>query len=369
MKRKHGGLGKILLLFGAFCALLVSCARCSLGGPAAPEEVTIMSYNVQNLFDAVDNGTEYREFDPGESEWTADLYYMRMFNLAEVTAAAVDGGPDVLVLQEVENSAVVEVLRTDILKRFRYRHAAVTDTHDSAVQLAVLSRHPILRSRSHGISLGGALYRDILEVTLRVGNAELILFNNHWKSKSGGAEETEPARVMAAEVIRRRIGEITAAGPGADIVVLGDLNENADEAVRVGGAYPTALRQAGTEASGAPIDEDLGGLAITGDSSRVSSGGDRGGDLILYSPWLDPGRPAGGPEGSYYYDGTWETIDHALLSAGFFDESGFSYENFRPVAEDFLLTDRGHPKRWMTSSLSGYSDHLPLVLVLSVEGE
>ncbi|MFP4564049.1 MAG: endonuclease/exonuclease/phosphatase family protein [Spirochaetia bacterium] len=369
MKRKYGGLGKILLVFGAFCALLVSCARCSLGGPGTPEEVTIMSYNVQNLFDAVDNGTEYREFDPGESEWTADLYYMRMFNLAEVVAAAVDGGPDVLVLQEVENSAVVEVLWTDILKRYRYRHAAVTDTPDSAVQLAVLSRYPILRSRSHGISLGGAVYRDILEVSLRVGNAELILFNNHWKSKYGGAEETEPVRIMAAEVLRKRMGEIAASRPGADMAVLGDLNENADEAVRVGGAYPTALRQVEMEGSGAPAAADLRGLAVTGDSSRVSFEGDRGGDLILYSPWLDPGRPADGPEGSYYYDGGWETIDHALLSAGFFDETGFSYGGFRPVAEDFILTHRGHPKRWMTSSLSGYSDHLPLVLVLSVEEE
>jgi hypothetical protein len=57
------------------------------------------------------------------------------------------------------------------------------------------------------------------------------------------------------------------------------------------------------------------------------------------------------------------------LSAGLFDEAGFSYGGFRPIAEDFLLTSRGHPKRWMTSSASGYSDHLPLLLTLNVEGE
>lgn len=365
MKRRSRGFVITLTALAAFGALLVSCARCSLGGPGTPETLTLMSYNVENLFDGVDNGTEYREFDPGESEWTVDLYYRRMFNLAEVVDAACKGGPDVLVLQEVENAAVVETLKSEILRRHRYRYAAVTDTPDSAVQLAVLSRYPILRRRSHGICLGGGVYRDILEVTLKAGDAELVLFNNHWKSKSGGAEKTEPARIMAAEVLRQRIGEITALRAGADIVALGDLNENADESVRLGGAYPTALRIAGP-AEAPP--EDVPGLFISGDPGMVSAASSCA-VPVLYSPWLDPGRPAEDLKGSYYYDGCWETIDHALLSAGLFDETGFTYAAFRPVAEDFLLTPRGHPKKWITTTASGYSDHLPLLLTLGIVGE
>ena len=37
----------------------------ALFGAGTAAALTIMSYNVENLFDAVKDGTESREFDPG----------------------------------------------------------------------------------------------------------------------------------------------------------------------------------------------------------------------------------------------------------------------------------------------------------------
>ncbi|HDY87630.1 MAG TPA: hypothetical protein ENH82_05865 [bacterium] len=57
----------------------------------------------------------------------------------------------------------------------------------------------------------------------------LIIFNNHWKSKLGGAEETEFQRLEVAALIAGKLREIHLEQPYADIVVLGDLNENVVE--------------------------------------------------------------------------------------------------------------------------------------------
>jgi len=49
-------------------AAFLLCAFFALAAWYAPpaSALTLMSYNLQNLFDDVRNGTEYREFDPGK---------------------------------------------------------------------------------------------------------------------------------------------------------------------------------------------------------------------------------------------------------------------------------------------------------------
>ena len=72
--------------------------------------LTIMSYNVENLFDDVRDGTEYREFDPGRGAWNTESFQLRIKALSEVVRKAVPGGPDILLLQEVENENALQVL-------------------------------------------------------------------------------------------------------------------------------------------------------------------------------------------------------------------------------------------------------------------
>ena len=62
-----------------------------------------MSYNVENLFDDVDDGTEYPEYDPGRGSWSSEAFPLRVDTIAEVVRKSVPGGPDILLLQEVEN--------------------------------------------------------------------------------------------------------------------------------------------------------------------------------------------------------------------------------------------------------------------------
>ena len=369
-------IGRFILLSVPF--LVFSCSRCSGPGifPGGPEKkatttITVMTYNTENLFDGVDNGTEYRDYDPGEEQWSTEDFHAKMLAVAEVIGTAVPKGPDIVALQEIENENVLETLRTEGVKNLGYRFSAIVEAPEAAVNTGLLSRFPVAAVRSHRLHVPESeRLRNILEVEIVVDGRTLYLLNNHWKSKSGGAEETEPLRIAAAELAERRITEIMQehleAGMAApDIVLCGDLNENHNEAARVDGAYAVALVAADGDAAGEDAaGADSPGLCITGSPNAAAAGVEgaaAAGVPVLYSPWFE--APSGG---SYLYRNSWETIDHFLLSGGLFDEAGFSYAGFTPLCSDFLLGEDGGPLRWNRTYMSGYSDHLPLLLELTL---
>ncbi|MFO7780493.1 MAG: endonuclease/exonuclease/phosphatase family protein [Spirochaetia bacterium] len=276
--------GSRLLALAAATAIMVGCDAGRQGDGRTThrsdrrttERITILSYNVQNLFDATDDGSEYAEFDPERGAWTAEAADAKASRIARVIRRAVHGGPDVLCLQEVEHGRVVADLARDHLRRRGYRYAAVSETPGSAVEVALLSRLPIGEARVHAPVRGwprrqpdgeeaGAILRPVLEVRLETEGGPLHLFVNHWKSKSGGARETEPARRAAARVVARRMRAITADDPGAEIVLCGDLNESPRAFDEAGGTYPTALMPLGA----GELSSAAHALRVSGDPAAV----------------------------------------------------------------------------------------------------
>jgi len=338
-------------------ALLVSlalflCLLTSAGG------LTILTYNVENLFDDVDNGTEFPEFDPTRGRWNADLFHMRVESIAEVVRKAVPGGPDVLLLQEVENQNALHVLLDTGLRDLGYRYSVLQPKRRLAANVAVASRLPIGRVLSHAVRPWRKNpVRDVIEVEIRTKAGVLHLFDDHWKSKAGGTKATEGSRLESAGIVARRMREIAAQEPAADIVVAGDMNENADEYERVGRAYQTALMPA---SAAAPAAYAASRIFLPGDAAGSWGAGPR---VVLYEPWFELPRSG---RGSYFYQGEWETMDHILLSAGLFDSRGFHYHpgRFAVIRLPFLLKKNGTPRKWTMSGGRGYSDHLPLLLTL-----
>ena len=298
------------------------------------DKLFVMSWNVQNLFDDIDNGTEYYEFDPGAGDWNYDSFSRKASAVADVISASVSGGPDIIVMQEIENENALKYLNENCLKASCYTYSLFFPTEDSAVGTAVLSRFPIEAANSHAVNFGGKpAGRNISDFIVSIpGDAEpLVIIINHWKSKLGGAEETEGSRIEAArllsELIRIRLEEHSGA-----VLAAGDFNESHDEFERIGGLYATAMAN--------------GGLA----------GAE---ELELYNPWDDAAC-----EGSYYYDNRWETIDQFFLSEGFFDGAGWDYSSFSIAAVDFNSTVDGKPLGWRSSTNTGASDHFPILLEL-----
>ena len=101
--RKTAGMSlpRGLFLFFPVWLLFLSCAANPVWNSS--REITVMTYNVHNLFDAVSDGGEYPEYDPAEGEWTEKDYENRLANTADVIRGAVRGGPDVVLCQELEH--------------------------------------------------------------------------------------------------------------------------------------------------------------------------------------------------------------------------------------------------------------------------
>ena len=326
--------------------------------------ITVVTYNVENLFDAEADGGEYREFTR-HGGWSEALYTAKLRAIGRALAAADRDGADLVALQEVEHYGAARRLVDLELDGLGYRHVVWLPDPHNANGPVVLSKLPVRRVGA--LWVGGDAedgperpLRPILEVEVALGSdadaPSLYLFNNHWKSKRGGAAETEVYRRRAAALLARRIEEIGAADPAAEILVAGDLNESIDEYERQGRRYATALMPAAAPETG-------GGLRVTG---TVPSAGR---PTELFSPWLSHDAESQ-PPGSYRFGGEWQTIDHLLLGPGLFDERGLSYDaggaGFA-VVHDGLLDGDGAPRAFYRGPpAGGHSDHLPLRLELTL---
>jgi len=320
-----------------------------------------MSYNVDNLFDAEDSGLEYPEYSVSAGKWDDARYRSRLERLAEVVRAAAPEtrGPDLACLVEIENGRVLEELRRGQLASSGYTRSVLVPAPGQAANCGILTRLPLLGLRSHGIDARGSQGRYVLEVALDAGGRRLTVFLCHWKSKLGGAEATEPERACAAALVARRAAEILAADPAAEFLVCGDFNEEPDEYRKVDGAYRTALM---------PFDPGLAGAAaaaagrgclfVTGIAAEAGKAQD--GSPVLYSPW------SASDGWSYMMEGRSERIDGFLLSPGLLDGEGLSFESFSPLEAGFLLDSSGAPVSYNARTGAGYSDHLPIVLTLSL---
>jgi endonuclease/exonuclease/phosphatase family metal-dependent hydrolase len=342
-----------VFLFITCCLFLFSCS----------ERIVVLTYNVENLFDDLDEGSEYPEYS-GEN-WNRELYRQKLAAIARAVRAASARGPDILCVQEIESEKALRELRDRHLKGLGYRYLVFVPQQGAPTNVGCLSRLPVVRTRIHSVgSFEGVPLRHILELQLERDGSILHLFNNHWKSKTGGVEQTAIARRQAADVLVKRLREILHADPWADVLVVGDLNENLQEYEQAAGRYRTATVPYPGGDEDFPAQE-YEALYFTSMAKQAGPWQDR---VVLYEPWFET-EPR--QRGSSVYEGRWQTPDRLLLSRGLFDESGFTYlpGSFAVLKKGFLLDPQsGFPRRWRWDArgkTSGTSDHLPLRLILT----
>jgi endonuclease/exonuclease/phosphatase family metal-dependent hydrolase len=324
--------------------------------------ITILTYNVENLFDDVDNGSEYREYDPGTKYWNRELMQIKLENIAKAIRESTPGGPDIVCLQEIENQNILDILNTQYLDGMNYTFAHVASLKRTVTNVGFLSRLPVVRTHIHSLpDWKGEALRSIQELEVEYKGALLYIFNNHWKSKSGGVQQTEQARLAAADLLISRVKMILKQTPQADVIIVGDLNECYNEYQNTNGGYQTALL---CYPADLPGNNDQKSLFLTNNPEKT---GIHDGSLIFYETWYSVGEEQ---RGSYVYQRKWQTLDHILLSRGIFDAAGFSCaKNFFSVIRLNFLCDpeTGFPLRWQVKSIQkGFSDHLPLLLKLIV---
>lgn len=318
-----------------FMVLLASC-RNEDDGKAA---FRVTTYNVQNLFDASLDGTEYQEYLPG-SGWSDAMYLARVDRLGSLLLSAPLSSTSVFFLQEVENLGVVETLVKRKLASHGLGCYAFAKREGDAVGIGMVSRSRPDWVRCHSVE--GS--RPVLEAAFDEGR--LVLLGCHARSRLDG-QESEATRVALARVISRVCDEY----PSSLVLALGDFNEDPTEGYR--SAAQTAL-----------VPSGLGRTALwSRQGSLVVSGSRHIGPGLWYNPWMDDSVVRDMP-GSYVYAGSWHQYDQILGSWRLFDGQGWEFSSFSVQGESPLVASDGSPLAWDRKLLTGYSDHLPVSMEL-----
>lgn len=295
------------LLFSIFCV--------------SAEPLRVVSYNVENLFyperDSLNSDTS---FTPGgEHRWSYTRYYRKVENIAKVlTNIGEWDGVDIVGLQEVESAACLRRL-CYTLRRGEYDFVHYDSPDQRGIDVALVyrkARFDTIRTKVFPVDLGEQTTRDILYVCGRTAHDTLHFLVCHLPSQLSGTAESEWKRVAAKQVLQRAVDSVLSVQPNARIIVMGDMNSQ-------------------------PKD-DLSGL-----KNRMLT-------------FLKEGK------GTHKYQGQWTCLDQFYTTNNLLNTSSvriYDADFIQEVDEKYLDLK---PKRCFIGYRyqNGYSDHLPVVLVL-----
>jgi hypothetical protein len=312
-------------------------------------------WNLENLFDAEDDPDNEGddEYLPAE-EWTQERYALKVAHLAEAIATL---DVDILGVCEVENRRVLEDLVSHAAIAARgYQIAHLNSPDLRGIDLALLVADPVRfvgEPVLHPIDLGEGVRptRGVLEVQVRIQDCPLTVLVNHWPSRYGGREASAPRREQAARVTRAIVDERMRAaardGTEADVLILGDLNDDPFDV---------------------SVHDVLGAVrerrAVTHPYNLLTQN-ERQTSPRLYNPtWA---LLAQSDQGTYYYwtDWTWNVFDQIIVSPGLLDGEGLDYVegSLRVHAPQFLRDSEENAHRpaafrkFRGTWNEGYSDH------------
>jgi hypothetical protein len=184
-------------------------------------DINVAFWNLGNLFDTIhDPISDDFDFTPEEG-WTTATQATKIANLASVIDAMFDGaGPDLLGVCEVENEATLQQLVDAVTVRDDLRVLPFDDGPDvRGIDCGLVYSDQLFQPfdivdpeppapKGH-IVHNRYPTRDIFEVPLRVteNGAELLVYVNHWPSRSRGRYESEPLSIAAANHLGRLIDQ------------------------------------------------------------------------------------------------------------------------------------------------------------------
>ena len=313
---------------------------------ASQRQYTIAFYNLENLFDTInDPQTLDDDFTPSsEKKWTEKRYRKKTKKMGRVISqigySETTYPPLIVGLAEVENKKVLEnLVDSKFLKEKEYDFVHFDSPDERGIDTALLYRKEyfeILHTEAFNLHLlneeGIKDYtRDILYVKGKLEDETVHILVNHWPSRRKGTDETAYKRIAAAKRNLEIIAGIYEQDPHARILIMGDFNDD-------------------------PKSESLKTL-VTNEFYNPM-------ELLLtkYS-------------GSLNYKGAWNLFDQIILSHNFLRQHGnnfrfltakvFSPEDIREYKGKY----KGNPFRTYVGKkyLGGFSDHFPVYSVLTIE--
>jgi endonuclease/exonuclease/phosphatase family metal-dependent hydrolase len=336
-------------------------------------------WNLENLFDTVDDPISRDfEFTP-EHGWTEEAYAAKRDNLAAVLAEL---EPELLGVAEVEGDEVF----ADLLAATGNPHLKVveesggtSDLRGIDVSLAFDERKlRVVEQRSHVVYMRYRT-RDIFEVVFELVDTgeRLVVIASHWPSRRLGRRESEPLRICVAENIAYLVRdhllvdsiayeELRAEGDlgpvqaqwETPVLLMGDFNDEPSDSSVVDHL------QASSELDRVigPTNDIEGFRAQTADYRET--------DAFLFNPcwrFLAPENL-----GSFFISSTpagevfanrYQVLDQLVVSRGLLKSSGLrlDLDSVDLYRAEGVATPSGRPRPFNRATKKGTSDHLPLV--------
>ncbi|MCX7546399.1 endonuclease/exonuclease/phosphatase family protein [Xanthomarina sp. F1114] len=320
---------------------------------------TIAFYNLENLFDTVNDPEKNDEASPimemkGDVE---EVYKKKVSNMARVIADIgkdiTNNSPVILGVAEVENRKVMEDIANDpqlIDKDYGIIHYDSPDRRGIDVGLYYQKKlFTPIHTSSHELLIYDdntrkrVYTRDQLLVSGKLEDEMIHVIVNHWPSRRGGEARSRPKRVAAAKLNKKMIDSLQTIDPYAKIFIMGDLNDD-----------PT----------NASVKEVLNAKKEKEDVELKG----------IYNPFESFFKMG---IGSNAYRDSWSLFDQILMTQPLLekDYSSFRFYKAGIFNENYLITKRGRWKGYPFRSFAdggftdGFSDHFPSYVILIKEAD
>jgi hypothetical protein len=269
-----------------------------------------------------------------KKQWNSEKYSTKLMNLNQVLASIDSNGGLIGVgLCEVENERVVlDLIASGFLaeRDFKLVHEESPDFR--GIDVAFIYDPKVFEYKyAEWIRVDlpdtHKTTRDILRVTGKVWGKELTVLVNHWPSRWGGTEKSNPKRVAAAQSLRSHLDTMRRTNEHG-LIIMGDFND-----------YP----------NNESISKVLG-------ADSVSPGKE------LYNATWNLHKIDS--IGSHNYRGHWGMLDQMIVSSNWVETIDTVYVHKRNC-----MCYQNKKGEWLPSRsfsggkyYAGYSDHLPVVL-------
>lgn len=316
-----------------------------------PDSVKVAFWNLENFFDPfVDSTRAYNEFtENGGQHWTKTRFYNKRNNIYKAILSFSGSQPiGIMGVCEVENEFVLNaVFAQTPLKRFNYRWVHYEGPDRRGIDPAIIySKDKFQLIYSEAIPFynpndTAMVSRDILYAKFFDYRSDTLhCFVNHWPSKYRGELETVEARNCAAGIVRRKVDSIVAVIPEAKIIIMGDFNDTPES--------PCIREVLGAKHHSEITENDLLVNLFA-----------RGEDL--------------GFKGTLKHQDSWSIFDQIIVTKSLINSDSLhcTSSDARIIHDPMLLTEDAtyHGVKLNRTYLGprylgGFSDHLPVVLLL-----
>jgi len=318
---------------------------------------TVAFYNVENLFDTIndvnknDEASPIMEIEKGRTE----IYNKKLKNLSKVISeigySETNSFPTIVGLSEVENKTVIEdLINTGKLKDGNYGISHFDSPDARGIDVALIYRKEffkVLNEKNHKLILnddtsGEIIFtRDQLVVDGLLEGDRYFLIINHWPSRYGGELRSRPFRNKAAKLNIEIIDSLNSTHKNPKIITMGDFNDD-------------------------PKNESIKDI-LNSKNYQLNLN-----DNDLYNPYENMHTEG---IGTLVYRGYWNLFDQIIISRSLLNKSSkaFSFYNSFIFKEKYLINQDGNYKGYPFRSfaggryLDGYSDHLPVYILLIKE--